>query len=203
MPMAFPVLNRAMGVAVKTEPPPSWGAVMGELWPIISSPLTLAGERLLLDVIHHKGRLSVAETDELPHSLSPDEMLKSLAVQALARWTSLTYITELRRLEVTAASPALQDVIRAVIRTAQTARPETVDADAISEEEPEIDEADERPKCFVSTFPISEPELVPGRRWRIVRPVRQMGNLTYISGERVRRGCRKKEFELVGIPGWG
>ena len=114
---SFAVLKRAMGVAGGTGSEPSWGEVMGELWPIISSPLTSAGERLLLDVIHHNGGLRVTETEELPHSLSPDEMLKSLAVQALARWTRLTYLTELRRLERTAASSALQDVIRAVIQT--------------------------------------------------------------------------------------
>ena len=116
MQASFLVLKRAMGVAGGAGPEPSWGEVMGELWPVISSPLSSAGERLLLDVIHHNGGLRLTETEELPHSLSPDEMLKSLAVQALARWTRLTYLTELQRLELTSSSSALQSVIRAVFR---------------------------------------------------------------------------------------
>ena len=76
-----------MGATGATGPEPSWGEIMGELWLVISSPLSADGERLLLDVIHHQGPLRLTETAELPHSLPPDEMLKSLAVQALARWT--------------------------------------------------------------------------------------------------------------------
>jgi hypothetical protein len=171
---------------------------MGELWPIISSPLSSAGERLLLDVIHHNGGLRVTETEELPHSLSPDEMLKSLAVQALARWTRLTYLTELQRLELTAASSALQDVIRAVIQTAMAARPEAVEDDAISEEEPEVDEADEGLLWSVWTYQIPKPKPKPATRRLVARPVRRVGNLTLISGERARKNRRKEEFELGG-----
>ena len=108
MPASFLALKRAMGYAGAAGPEPSWGEVMGELWPIISSPLSSDGERLLLDIIKHHGRLCLTETAELPHSLPPEEMLKSLAVQGLARWTRLTYLTELQRLELTASSPALQ-----------------------------------------------------------------------------------------------
>src|SRR5882724_6956051 len=121
---SFLALKRAMGIAGATGPEPSWGEVMGELWPVISSPLSADGERLLLDVIHHHGRLRLTETAELPHSLPPDEMLKSLAVQSLARWTRLTYLSELLRLGLTASSPALQSTVRAVIQTAQAARPQ-------------------------------------------------------------------------------
>jgi hypothetical protein len=197
MTASFPVLKRAMGVTGGTGPGPSWGEMMGELWPIISSPLSSAGERLLLDVIHHNGGLRVAETEELPHSLSPDDMLKSLAVQALARWTRLTYLTDLRRLELTAASSALQDVIRAVIQTAIAARPEVVEADAISEEEPEVDETDEGLMWSVSTYPIPKPKPKPATRRLIARPVGRFGNLTLISGQRARRSRRKEEVEFA------
>jgi len=190
MPASFPVLKRAMGIAEDTGPGPSWGEVMGELWPIISSPLSSAGERLLLDVIRHKGGLRVTNTEELPHSLSPDEMLKSLAVQALARWTRLTYLTELHRLELTAASSALQDVIRAAIQTALAARPQAIEGDAISEEEREVDEADEEVIWSVSTYPIPKPKPRQVTRRRVARPVERFGNLTLISGERAGRGRR-------------
>ena len=198
MSTSFPVLKRAMGVAGGTGSEPSWGEVMGELWPIISAPLTSAGERLLLDVIHYNGRLRLIETEEMPHSLSPDTMLKSLAVQALARWTRLTYLTELRRLELTTASSALQDVIQAVIQTAMVARPEAVEADAISEEEPEVDEADKGLMWSVSTYPIPKPKPKPATRRLVARPVGRFGNLTIISGERAKKCRRKEEFEFAG-----
>jgi len=195
MSLAFPILNRAMG---GIGPTPSWGEVIGELWPIISAPLSSVGERLLLDVIHHNGGLRLTDTDELPHSLSPDEMLKSLAVQGLARWTRLTYLTELRRLELTTASSALQDVIRAVIQTAMAARPEAVEADAISEEESEVEEADDGLMWSVTTLPIPKPAPKLANRRLVTRPIERFGNLTLISGKRARRSRRKEEFEFAG-----
>jgi len=186
-----------MGVAGGTGPGPSWGEVMGELWPIISSPLSSAGERVLLDLIHHNGGLRLTETEELPHSMSPEEMLKSLAVQGLARWTRLTYVTELRRLELTGASSALKDVIRAVIQTAMGARPKGVEADAISEEEPQVDEADEVPMWSIPAFPKPKPKPKPTTRSLVARPVARFGTLTLISGERPRRSGRKEEIEFA------
>lgn len=117
-------LERAMGHARASGPDPSWGEIMGELWPVISSPLSSDGERLLLNVIRHRGRLHLADAEGLPHSLPPDEMLKSLAVQALARWTGLTYLMELRQLELAAPSSALRSSVRAVVRAALAARPQ-------------------------------------------------------------------------------
>lgn len=194
MSSSFPMLNRAMGVVSGTGVEPTWGEVMQELWPVISSPLSPAGERLLLEVIHHNGSLCFNRTDELPHSLSPEEMLKSLAVQALARWTRLTYLTELRRLEIIAQSSALKDVIRAVIQMAMAARSEAIEADAISEQEPSDDQPDERLMWLISMNPKTKPTT---RRF-VVRPVGRFGNLTIISGERVRSKDLKQEFEFAG-----
>ena len=194
---SFLVLKQAMGVTGLAGPQPSWDEVMGELWPIISAPLSLASEQLLLDIIHHNGDLCVIETDELPHSLSPDEMLKSLAVQALARWTKLTYLTALQRLELTVSSAALKDVIRAVIQTTLTSCPETFESDVIYEEEPEVDEVDEGLMWSVSTYPIPTLKPKPLTRRRVARPVRHFGNLTFIDRKRAKRERRKEEFEFA------
>ena len=83
--MLFPATKRAMG-ADWPSPAPSWGEVMSELWPVISSPPSLVGEQLLLDVIHYNGRLHLTVTTDMPHSLPPDEMLRFLAMQALVRY---------------------------------------------------------------------------------------------------------------------
>ena len=174
---------------------------MGELWPVISSPLSPVGERLLLDVIHHHGPLRLTETAELPHSLPPDEMLKSLAVQAITRWTRLTYLTELQRLELTTSSPALQSTVRAVIQTAKAARPVVAASGAISEEEPDIDEAEEGMVWSVSPneLPRLRPKpAAPPRRF-VARRISRFGNLTVISGERPRKSRRKEEHEFAGL----
>jgi hypothetical protein len=53
--------------------------------------------------------------------MSPEEMLKSLAIQALGKWTGLAYLSEMRRVEATASSPVLAGIVRAVIREAMRA----------------------------------------------------------------------------------
>jgi hypothetical protein len=200
MPASFLVLKRAMGVAEATGPGPSWGEVLGELWPIISSPLSADGERLLLEVINHHGQLRLTETGELPHSLPPDEMLKSLAVQALGRWTRLTYLTELQRLELTASSSALQSMVRAVIQTALATGSAEKEADAITEEESAVDEAEEGVMWPVSPYPLPCPRPKPSAQPRrfAARPVGRLGNMTIINGERPKKSRRNQEYEYVG-----
>jgi hypothetical protein len=52
--------------------------------------------------------------------MSPENMLKSLAVQALGRWTGADYLPTMRRIEAT-APVVLSSVIRAVIEKVGTA----------------------------------------------------------------------------------
>ena len=78
------------------------------------------------------------------------------------------------------------------------ARPEAVEADAISEEEPQVDEADEGLMWSVSTYPISKPKPKPATRRFVARPVGRFGKLTLISGERAKSSRRKEEFEFAG-----
>src|SRR5262245_30938165 len=99
MPISSQFLTRAMGA--EPGPDPTWGQLMAEVWPIISAPLSWEGERLLLEILHFNGRLRLSESSELPHSMPPEDMLKSLAVQALAKWTGLTHLTEMERVELT------------------------------------------------------------------------------------------------------
>jgi hypothetical protein len=199
MPSCFLALKRAMGNAEASGPEPSWGEVMVELWPAISSPLSADSERLLLEVIRHNGGLHLTDTAEVPHSMPPDEMLKSLAVQALVRWTRLTYLAELQRLELTSSSPALQSTVRAVIQTAKAARPQDAEADAISEEEPAVDEPEEEMMWPVLLYPLpsTRPKLSDPPRRFVARPIARFGSLTVISGERPNRSRLNQQFEPV------
>ncbi len=92
---------------------------MMELWPVISTPLTWEAERLLLDLIRFEGRLRLTVSSEMPHSMSPEDMLKSLAVQTLARWTGLAHLREMRRVQLTTQSSSLASLVSDVIQKAR------------------------------------------------------------------------------------
>ena len=52
----------------------------------------------------------------MPHRMSPENMLKSLAIQALGKWTGPTYLMTMQRLQATVRSAALATVIGATIQ---------------------------------------------------------------------------------------
>jgi hypothetical protein len=103
------------------EEVPRWGDVRNELAAATSSPLTAEVERLLLSVLAFRGRLRLDETSPMPHRMSPENMLKSLAVQALARWTGAKFLPTMKRLLATAA-PSLACMIRGEIQKVSAGR---------------------------------------------------------------------------------
>jgi hypothetical protein len=108
-----------MGVTAVDGQERQWGELMMELWPVISSPLTWEGERLLLDLIRFEGRLRLAVSSEMPHSMPPEDMLKSLAIQALARWTGLAHLREMQRVQLATQSSSLASLVGDVIQKAR------------------------------------------------------------------------------------
>jgi hypothetical protein len=54
--------------------------------------------------------------------MSPEEMLKSLAIQALGKWTGLACLPEMQQVAATASSPVLAGIAQAVIREATRAQ---------------------------------------------------------------------------------
>lgn len=105
----------AMARSAEAGDEPRWNDVRAELLSATSHVPLPEVERLLLDVLKFEGELQLDETSEMPHRMSPENMLKSLAVQALTRWTGAHYLPTMRRIEATAA-PALATVIRSVIQ---------------------------------------------------------------------------------------
>jgi hypothetical protein len=97
---------------------------MAELVPAISRHLTWEAEGILLEILRFEGRLRLTVASDLPHSMSPEEMLKSLAVQALARWAGLAYLQEMERVQATTQSSSLSSLVEDVIqKTRQEAKP--------------------------------------------------------------------------------
>ena len=197
MPAQLRTLNRAMS---KTSgPAPTWGEVMCELWPVIATPLTGDDERLLLELLRHEGRLRLVANDELPHSLTPEDMLKSLAVQALGKWTRLTYLTEMQRLELLASSPELATIVRSVIEDAKVARVVPRGEDAIADAEVELPAAEEEKWGWISLAQPQRPAVKPGNRQKMyaAKAVARQGVLNYIPGWQRRKTRRKEEYEYA------
>ena len=93
-----------------------WEDVLGAVDVVFAEPLSRKVEHLMLAVLRFGGELRLAESSELPHSMPPEAMIKSFAVQWLARETGLTHLPEMQRVEATAVSPVLASVVRATIR---------------------------------------------------------------------------------------
>jgi hypothetical protein len=93
-----------------------WPDLHAAMVELISAPLPSGTEQLLLSILRFDGRIHLDTSCEVPHRMSAEDMLKSLAVQALAAWTGSKYLEEVRRLEAATPSPGLLSVIRAVIR---------------------------------------------------------------------------------------
>src|SRR5229473_3182447 len=98
MPSKLDSLRIALALNELRGQKPGWTDVLGELLAATYSPLTPEVERLLLAILRFEGELQLDESSELPHGMSPEEMLKSLAVQALGEWTGNHYLPTYRRL---------------------------------------------------------------------------------------------------------
>jgi hypothetical protein len=101
---------------------PKWGEILYEFFDATASPLTLKVERLLLEILRHEGELQLDESSPMTHRMSPEKMLKSLALKALAKWTGATYLPTMLRLEATAKPASFACAVRGVIETVTTTK---------------------------------------------------------------------------------
>ena len=110
-----------------------WEDIENAMWQFISVPLTAEAETALVAVLHFDGRIRISPSSEIPHSMSPEEMLKSLAVQALGKWTGLTYLLEMQRVQTMASSPVLSGIARKVIQEVMQTKKRTSVLEAVAE----------------------------------------------------------------------
>lgn len=119
MVAAIQLLNQAVTEEPSNRSVYRWEDLLAAIEAVaVGDSLGWDAERVLLRVVRFEGELRLNEDSESPHSMSPEEMLKSVAIQALVRWTGLTHLLEMRRVEATAASPVLASIVRATIRGA-------------------------------------------------------------------------------------
>ncbi len=173
MTTAFQALRIAMGGTPADGQERRWGDLMMELWPAISAPLTWEGERLLLDLIRFEGRLRLAVSSEMPHSMPPEDMLKSLAIQALARWTGLAHLHEMQRVQLTTQSSSLASLVSDVIQKARA-------TGSAARRRPATEEIAE-----------SSPEAASKT---VARPLEKDQGMSFVPGRRVRPRIREPEL---------
>ena len=89
--MSSPLQILHMVVTAPAEEDYRWESLLASMRALVSVPPTTEVEQLLLAVLRFEGELRLDPRSEIPHSMSPEEMLKSLAIQALGGWTGLLW----------------------------------------------------------------------------------------------------------------
>lgn len=110
-----------------------WEDVLAELEVVLAQPLTPKAEKLMLGLLRFEGELRLTESSELPHSMSPEDMLKSFAVQWLSKKTGLTHLPEMQRVEATAQSPVLASIVRSAIKKAPQIQPRPAGLEVVAD----------------------------------------------------------------------
>ncbi len=191
----FRCLNAAMAPPTLPGQPPRWSDIMLELLPAISSPPTSETERVLLGIVRFEGRLRLTVSSDMPHSMPPEDMLKSLAIQALARWTGLAYLHEMQRIQLTTPSSSLSSLVRDVIQKARETR-------RTLRRFPQFEEIVETGSEIVlrpleedqigGMVKVTTEESIPKT---VLRPLKEDQGMSFLPGHRFR--VRDREPELV------
>jgi hypothetical protein len=112
-------LTHVLGSEGQTGAPYPWEDLLAAVQEVTSAAPTREVENVLLALLRFEGRFRLTPTSGRPHRLSPEDMVKSLAIQALGKWGCAAHLAEIQRIESTARSPGLASVARA---TAQRLR---------------------------------------------------------------------------------
>jgi hypothetical protein len=116
-------LTRALAHAGQAGEAYGWEDLLAAMQEVTSVTPTAEIEALLLVALRFEGRFRLTPTSGRPHRLSPEDMVKSLAIQALGKWGRRAYLAEIERIESTARSPGLASVARANARRLREALP--------------------------------------------------------------------------------
>jgi len=200
MPVPLQNTRTAMTRSAPTGYEPRWNDVQSEFFAACASTLSPELERLLLDILNFTGELQLDETSAMPHRMSPENMLKSLAVQLLGRWTGLTHLSEMQRVEMTTASLPLRSMIQAVITRAKTVKSPAHEIDVIAESDPQH-AAGEATSDWSSDWSAervqSATKVGEGFKGVITRPVGKVGGFTFIRDQNWKQLKRKSEYKFA------
>lgn len=116
------LLNNALAPEGQDGGACAWEDLLAAVQEVTSAGLTQEAEGLLARALRFEGRLRLTPTSGRPHRLSPEDMVKSLAIQALGRWGAVAHLPEIEWIEATARSPGLASVARATAQRLRLAK---------------------------------------------------------------------------------
>ena len=107
--MADPLV--VIRTAITADTPTSWSALVGAITEVAATP-SAAAEQALVDLLTFQGPLSLA-TGYMPHSQSPDDMVKTAAIDALWQMSGEKYATVCRNVAAATPSPIVKRIVAA------------------------------------------------------------------------------------------
>ncbi|MFX0108975.1 MAG: hypothetical protein ACFE7R_11875 [Candidatus Hodarchaeota archaeon] len=78
----------------------------------ITAIQTKESEKLLVETLQFKGRIVLSPLSIIPGAMSPEDIMKGMAIETLAKWTGKKYVEMFKRIHDTAESPVLRGIAR-------------------------------------------------------------------------------------------
>lgn len=78
----------------------------------ISTIHTKETEEILVSLLEFEGELKLASKSDIPGLMSPEDMLKSIAIQSLTKWTGQKYLSTIKKIYKSTQSAALAEIAR-------------------------------------------------------------------------------------------
>jgi hypothetical protein len=150
-------LTRVLAPDGQPEDSYPWEDLLAAMQEITSAAPTQEVESVLVAALRFEGRFCLTPTSSRPHRLSPEDMVKSLAIQALGKWGIIAHLVEIERIESTTRSPGLASVARATAQRLRQLRERNRAADSALDKAHESDSRIRLPKAQLgrrSTQPI-------------------------------------------------
>lgn len=82
----------------------------------ITETKTNEAEDILIDLIKFDGEIRLSSMSDIPGAMSPEDMLKSLAIETLSEWTGRKHIKAFESVYATTKSPVLAGVAKVHIK---------------------------------------------------------------------------------------
>ena len=160
-----------------------WSDLLHAMHEVVASRPSWQAEAVLLRILRMEGPILLKSTSPTPHAMPPHEMLKSLAIQFLGKWTGLAYVQEMERVGSTADSSILTSIVEMVITSARKNAKLPTTFESI--EEPQASAAPQRSIFSPDTQTF---EIVPSLHSQpksVQQPIVGFGGTTYLPTRRV------------------
>ena len=81
----------------------------------ITETQTKEVEEILVNLLEFEGQIGLAPQSDVPGIMSPENMLKSLAIQILSKWTGRKHLKAFEKLASTTESITLAEIAKIII----------------------------------------------------------------------------------------